>query len=87
MGRILMRDSIRKVSLPAQWRNKIRTVIIPNNRKILNIIEANRNFLDDPEFDAVESFRQHVKDFEAKHLDNSQYNGVQFPAEFNKIFE
>jgi hypothetical protein len=74
-------------SLPAQWRIKIRTVIIPNNRKILNIVEANSKFLNDEEFDAVENFRQHVKDFEAKHLDNSQYNGLQFPVQFDKIFE
>ena len=73
-------------SLPAQWRSKIRTVIIPNNRKVLNLIDANRKLLREEEFGLVEAFRQHIDDFEAKHLGNSEYNGEQFPAEVQIIF-
>ncbi len=74
-------------SMPAQWRNKIRTVIIPNNRKSLNLIDANRQLLRDEEFVVVEAFRQHINDFEAKHLGNSEYNGEQFPPKLQTIFE
>lgn len=74
-------------SLPAQWRRKIRELIIPNNRKILGIIDANRAMIQANEQATVERFRQHVNDFEAKHLENSEYNGVQFPIQINNLFE
>lgn len=73
-------------SLPGQWRRKIRAKIIPNNRKILNIIDANGQFLSTQEQPIVEYFRQHVEDFEAKHLENSPYNGEQFPQQLEHIF-
>lgn len=74
-------------SMPAQWREKIRSVIIPNNRKIIGIVDANKSLLVDEEFYSVEAYRQHVNDFEAKHLGASEYNGEQFPNDFQKIFE
>lgn len=74
-------------SMPAQWRRKIREIIIPNNRKILNIIDMNRNLLFENEYLVVEAFRQHINDFEAKHLSGSEYSGKQFPAEMNTLFK
>lgn len=73
-------------SMPRQWIRKIHSRIIPNNRKILGILDANRSLLLDREYDVVESFRQHVEDFEAKHLAGSPDNGRQFPVGLDKVF-
>jgi hypothetical protein len=74
-------------SMPPQWRRKIREIIIPNNRKILNIIAMNRKLLCENEYLVIEAFRQHVDDFEAKHLSDSEYNGEQFPMGVNTLFK
>jgi len=74
-------------SLPAQWRRKILEVIIPNNRKILGFIDVNRNFLQGEEALVLEAFRQHIDDFEAKHLGGSEYAGSQYPFQISKIFQ
>lgn len=73
-------------SLPRQWIRKIRTLVIPNNRKILEICDANKRFLTGEELEVVEAFRQHIDDFEAKHLGGSPDNGRQFPVEMNQLF-
>ena len=51
--------------MPAQWLRKVRSQIIPNNRKILYIADANATFLTEEEKKTLELFRQHVLDFEA----------------------
>jgi len=73
-------------SLPRQWLRKVRTRILPNNRKVLAICDANRTLLRGNEVETVELFRQHVEDFEAKHVGESPDNGRQFPAGMNDIF-
>jgi hypothetical protein len=73
-------------SLPAQWRRKIRTKIIPNNRTILGVCDANRALLTAPETELLEAYRQHVDDFEAKHLAGAAENGNQFPAGLDSLF-
>jgi hypothetical protein len=67
-------------TMPRQWLRKIRTKIIPNNRKILNLCDVNRCHLTSEECSVLEAFRQHVDDFEAKHLAGVEENGRQFPA-------
>ena len=73
-------------SMPVKWRAKIRTRIVPNNRKILAACDINRDLLSDNEQNTLEDFRQHVLDFEAKHIDGQKLNGVQFPIEMNELF-
>lgn len=73
--------------LPAQWQRKIRSKILPNNRKILAIIDANYALLSNGEGEIVETYRQHVEDFEAKHINGVEANGIQFPKRMNTIFE
>jgi hypothetical protein len=73
-------------TLPNQWLRKIRIKIIPNNRKILRLCDANRQHLTSEEYVLVEQFRQHVDDFEAKHLAGVEENGRQFPDGFEKVF-
>lgn len=72
--------------LPKQWRNKIRTKIIPNNRRLLAICDANRDYANAAERHRLEAFRQHVDDFEAKHLIGAEENGTRFPERFETIF-
>lgn len=73
-------------SLPAQWRRKIRMKIIPNNRRLLTACDANAALLTSEERSTVELFRQHVDDFEAKHLNETDQNGSQFPPEMERLF-
>lgn len=73
--------------LPSQWLRKIRNIIIPNNRKILSIADSNRELLSENEIDTLESFRQHVEDFEAKHIGDVKSNGIQFPLGMSNLFE
>jgi hypothetical protein len=72
-------------SMPAQWLRKIRVKIIPNNRRLLAMFDANTNLLSQAEAAIVELFRQHVDDFEAKHLGESEANGSQFPTAMDYI--
>jgi hypothetical protein len=72
---------------PRYWLKKIHEFILPNNRKILNIIDANYELLSQREMQTVETYRQHVYDFEAKHINNEELNGIQFPAELNEVFK
>ncbi|HEX9929729.1 MAG TPA: HNH endonuclease [Pyrinomonadaceae bacterium] len=72
--------------MPTLWRRKIREFIIPNNRKILNIIIANYDFLNDDECSLFEEFKQHLDDFEKKHLYGEESSGLQFPKRISDIY-
>ena len=70
------------------WRLKVRSCILPNNRKLLAILDANRHHLFDVELRTLEEFRQHVKDMEARHLVSSVAGaGRQFPVDMHAILE
>jgi hypothetical protein len=71
--------------LPKQWIRKIRSIIIPNNRKLLAILDINRKFLIQSELKTLELFRQHVDDFEKKHIGECDSNGIMFPIEMVNI--
>lgn len=73
--------------MPRQWLRKIRTKIIPNNRRILALCEVNRCYLSDNERNLLLAFSQHLDDFEAKHLNGAEDNGQRFPDGFGSIFK
>ena len=50
------------------WQRKVRSRVLPNNRKVLAILDANRCHLRGQELTTLEQFRQHVDDMEARHL-------------------
>ncbi len=50
------------------WQRKMRAIILPNNRKVLTILDANRGQLRQAELATLEAFRQHIDDLEAKHI-------------------
>ncbi len=73
-------------SLPRIWLRKIRSTIIPNNRKILTFCDLNRHLLSDKEFSTLELFRQHIDDFEAKHILGVEPSGLTFPKDVSTLF-
>jgi hypothetical protein len=73
-------------SMPIQWLRKIRVKIIPNNRRLLTACDANRIMLTPDERKTVELLRQHVDDFEAKHLGETDQNGSRFPPDMERLF-
>lgn len=71
---------------PKIWISKIHQHILPNNRKLLSFFETNYNLLNEEEMKTVELFRQHVLDFESRHINNTEINGLQFPLKLNNVF-
>lgn len=72
--------------MPQLWLSKIQQVILPNNRKLLRIIDSNYSMLSQEEVKTAELFRQHVLDFEAKHINKEDLNATQFPSQLEHIF-
>lgn len=73
-------------TMPILWLKKIREFIIPNNRKILNIIDSNYDLLNSGEKIVFESFKHHLHDFESKHIYNEESNGIQFPIKITETY-
>ena len=68
------------------WARKVRSLILPNNRKVLAILKANRRHLRPEEREVLERFRQHVDDLEARHLGEGVVAvGATFPEEMSNI--
>jgi len=72
--------------MPKEWNRNIHKTILPNNRKILNIIVTNYSLLNKEEKIVLAKFKTHIKDFEAKHINKEDTNGAIFPIEMNNIF-
>jgi hypothetical protein len=70
-----------------QWKRKMLTIIIPNNRKVLSIVDANRHLLSDEEKTTKEKFRQHIDDLEAFHIEEVRQDSSRFPVEMADIFK
>jgi hypothetical protein len=72
--------------LAQTWRWKVQSRIIPNNRKVLAIIDANRRHLNGRELLTLEEFRQHVNDLEVRHLEGRAVGGGRrFPEDMRDI--
>ena len=72
----------------AVWRRKMLSTIIPNNRKLLLILDRNRRHLREEERQVVEAFRQHVDDLEARHvLKPRSITGRRFPVRMNSVLK
>jgi hypothetical protein len=68
------------------WQRKMLSVILPNNRKILGIADANRRHMSEKEQACVEAFRQHVDDLETKHVAGGNDPASRFPTEMRDLF-
>lgn len=68
------------------WQRKVRTRILPNNRRILALLDANRELLSATEQRILERLRQHVDDLEARHIDaDLSGGGTRFPTEAHNL--
>lgn len=68
------------------WIKKVREFIIPNNRKIFNIIDKNIGLLKSKELEIFEDFKQHLHDFEGKHLFDQDTSGTTFPTKIITLY-
>ena len=68
------------------WQRKVLSRILPNNRKILFILDKNSGMLSTHEKSVLEDFRQHVEEMEARHLGDTSTVARRFPAGMEKIF-
>lgn len=73
-------------NMPKIWLKKIREFIIPNNRKIFDLINNNYSLLNEEEKIEFQNFKLHMHDFEAKHIFSEEENGTQFPTKINEIY-
>ena len=73
--------------MPVLWNRRILLKILPNNRQILRVLDRNRGLLREQEVPALELFRHHVDDFEAKHVEGVLSSGARFPAGLNAILK
>ena len=70
-----------------QWKRKMLTRILPNSRRMLAILDANRALLREDEKATLEQFRQHIDDLEAFHIEGVKQDASRFPDAFANIFE
>jgi len=70
-----------------QWKRKMLTRILPNSRRILAVLDANRRLLNENEKTTLERFRQHIDDLEAFHIEDSNEDASRFPAELSDILK
>lgn len=56
------------------------TRILPNNKRVLALLDANRTLLQGDERNTLELFRQHVDDLEAFHIENLKNDAARFPS-------
>ena len=67
------------------WQRKVLSRILPNNRKILFILDKNRAMLSTHEKSVLEDFRQHVEEMEARHLGDTFTVARRFPSGMQEI--
>ncbi len=71
---------------PALWLRHARATIVPNNRKILRVLAANRHLLTRAEEENLAVYRLHVEQFEDRHiLDNFTTGTERFPKAIERI--
>ncbi|TNB48191.1 HNH endonuclease [Martelella lutilitoris] len=70
----------------AVWVSERLSVIVPNNRKIASMLEANRRLFDAEDQAAITAFLMHVRSYEQWVEDDIPYAAVKrFPKEFDDL--
>ncbi len=67
------------------WQRKMQAIILPNNRRILAVVDANAHHLNAAERKTLEAFRQHIDDLEAKHIGQGDDVASRFPEGMDDI--
>jgi HNH endonuclease len=70
--------------IPVAWRRKMLGSIIPNNKRVLAILDTNRGLMFGQELMTLEAFRQHTDDLIARHLAGAD-GGQRFPEAMNQM--
>jgi hypothetical protein len=70
-----------------RWRRKMVTHILPNNNRVLALLDANMNLLFGDEQKTLELFRQHIDDLKAYHIEGIQEDASRFPTILSSILE
>lgn len=79
-------DAINPESGAAEkWKRKMLTRILPNSKRMLAILGANRHLLNFDEKSCLEEFRQHIDDLEAFHIEGRREDATRFPEGFSEI--
>jgi len=82
-----LKDSL-LTDAPYMWKEAIFKTILPNNRRLLAILRANKSLLDEHELDLVEQFAIHKDGLEYNHLSGDKNSSVpMFPTELTRIGE
>jgi len=69
------------------WKHDMLEYILPNHRSILRVIDANRSLLQPQEVELVETYRIHVRDLVARHIDKEEgIVSVRYPLEMDLIY-
>ncbi|MFD6277188.1 HNH endonuclease signature motif containing protein [Streptomyces sp. NPDC060209] len=69
------------------WFKYARATIVPNNRRILQILDANRYLLTKKEKEISTIYKLHVSQFEDRHILDDFTSGTErFPVEMHSIF-
>jgi hypothetical protein len=69
-----------------QWRRHVADTIIPNNRELLRVLQANRGLLTTREASTVDLFELHAQELEERHHDDDWTPGsTQFPVDMTTI--
>jgi hypothetical protein len=69
------------------WREDVASVIIPNHRTVLSVIDRNRELLRDSEKQLVETYRTHVKDLIDRHTRGDEDKlSIRYPEEMDNLF-
>lgn len=70
-----------------RWTRKVLQKIIPNNSRVLNILETNKELLLPSERIASEQFRQHIDDLIARHIEGFAEGAARFPIAISTMLK
>lgn len=71
---------------PDIWKEKALSTIVPNNRKIVKLLESNSHLLTDEEYDIFVEFKLHADGLESNHKNKEKRSEYPiFPQEINNI--
>ncbi|MGW0669712.1 HNH endonuclease [Streptomyces sp. NPDC002746] len=72
---------------PVLWIRHARSTIVPNNRRVLRALDANRHLMTPEEQQILAIYRLHVEQFESRHvLDDFTTGTERFPVGIQNIF-
>jgi 5-methylcytosine-specific restriction endonuclease McrA len=82
------REGVFDDSRADQWRRHVQDTIIPNNRELMQLLQANRGLLTESERSTADLFAVHVQELEERHLEGDWTPGsTTFPTAMDGMLE